>query len=111
MIPSVHRRLLTRLAVIGIIILCAGVCRAAVSGTVTLNNGGATMSADGLDFTIGGYTLQPNAAGDTLTVSGTNALLVQHAADTNNTSICSGFANRRRFPGMRLGGVTFLEDR
>jgi autotransporter-associated beta strand protein len=40
-------------------------------GVVTLNNGGATTTANGLTFNVSGYTLSSNVAGDTLTLAGT----------------------------------------
>ncbi len=52
------------------------------AGTVTLNRGAATTTANGLTFNTSGYTLNSNAAGDTLTLGGTTpTITVTNAGD------------------------------
>jgi autotransporter-associated beta strand protein len=49
-------------------------------------NRAATTNADGLRFTVGGYTLSPNAvATDTITFGGTNAIIIDSTASGDTT--------------------------
>lgn len=65
-------------------------------GIVTLNNGGATMTANGLTFNTSGYILNSNAAGDTLTLAGTTPTVTVtnagHFARVNSILAGTGFS-------------------